>query len=167
MDRSNDWLVVMTKPKMEADARDHLVRQGYEAYLPLWPELKQRRGAWVKVDSPMFPRYLFVRQTYPEQSILPIRSTRGISQLVRFGTDPALASEQLIDDLQRLEAERKSEEQQLFPFKKGQRVEVTAGPFQGVSAEVLSCGQQRVILLLQVLGKVQRLEFDTKLCRAN
>ena len=55
--------------------------------------------------------------------------------------------------------------QDLTPFKKGDQVQVMDGPFKGVSAEVFSCGQQRVILLLQVLGKTQQLEFEASVCR--
>ncbi|MET0105819.1 MAG: transcription termination/antitermination NusG family protein [Sedimenticola sp.] len=167
MDRSRNWLVAMTKPKMENNARDHLVQQGFEVYLPLWVDSERRRNTWCHVEMPMFPRYLFVRPLYPEQSIAPIRSTRGISQLVRFGIKPAMAGEQLIIDIQKLEANRKEVAEQVVPFDKGQGVVVTAGPFQGVSAEVISCGQHRVILLMTVLGKSQQLEFDINLCRVN
>jgi transcriptional antiterminator RfaH len=165
MNQSLGWLVVMTKPKMEAEAKEHLIRQGFEAYLPLWVELKRRQGTWQEVQSPMFPRYLFVRPSYPEQSLAPIRSTRGVSQLVRFGMEPAWAGDDLISEIRQLERSRNEMRQGLTPFKKGDQVQVMDGPFKGVSAEVFSCGQQRVILLLQVLGKTQQLEFEARVCR--
>lgn len=167
MDRSRGWLLAMTKPKMEAHARDHLLRQEFEVYLPVWVDLKKQRGVWQRMEVPMFPRYLFVRPTSSEQSIAPIRSTHGVSQLVRFGTEPAMASQELIAEIRGLETARLGVGQSLTPFKKGQRVKVTRGPFYGVSAEVLSCDQERVILLLQILGKAQRLAFDSSLCRAD
>ena len=64
----SNWLVVMTKPRMENEAKEHLIRQDIEAYLPLWKELKKRSGAWKTTISPMFPRYLFARQSYEDQS---------------------------------------------------------------------------------------------------
>lgn len=164
MDQSFGWLVVMTKPKMETEAKEQLIRQGFEAYLPLWVELK-RRGNWQEVQSPMFPRYLFVRPSYPEQSLTPIRSTRGVSQLVRFGMEPAWADDGLISQIRQLERSRNELRQGLTPFKKGDQVQVMDGPFKGVSAKVFSCGQQRVVLLLQVLGKTQQLEFEASVCR--
>ena len=163
MSQSLGWLVVMTKPKMEAKAKAHLTRQGFEVYLPLWIDLKHRQGGWQKVQVPMFPRYLFVRPSYAVQSIAPIRSTRGVSQLVRFGIEPAWASEGLIQEIQQLEEAQKASDQNLKPFKKGDQVQVLDGPFKGVTAEVFSCDQQRVILLLQVLGKMQELEFEASL----
>jgi transcriptional antiterminator RfaH len=165
MEQSLGWLVVMTKPKMEAEAKEHLLRQGFDVYLPLWEELKHRQGAWQKVQSPMFPRYLFVRPSYAEQSLAPIRSTWGVSQLVRFGMKPAWAGEGLIHEIRKLEQSRHGIGQGLIPFKKGDQVQVLDGPFKGVSAEVFSCDQKRVILLLQVLGKTRQLEFDTGVCQ--
>ena len=166
MNQSLGWLVVMTKPKMEVAAKEHLIRQGFEVYLPFWFELKRRQGAWRKVQSPMFPRYLFVRTGYAEQSLAPIRSTWGVSQLVRFGIEPAWAGEDLIHQIRQLEHSRNRIGQDLTPFKKGDQVHVLDGPFKGVSAEVLSCDQQRVILLLQVLGTTQQIELSTNICQA-
>ncbi len=159
------WLVVMTKPKMEAEAKEHLIRQGFEVYLPLWVELKRLQVGWQKVQSPMFPRYLFVCPSHPEQSVAPIRSTRGISQLVRFGMEPAWADDELIKDIRQLEQSRSVAGQGLAPFNKGDQIQIMDGAFKGVSAEVLSCDLERVILLLQVLGKTQQLEFKASVCR--
>lgn len=156
----------MTKPRMEGKAKEHLVRQGFEVYLPLWFDLKRRQGAWQKAQAPMFPRYMFIRPGYADQSLAPIRSTWGVSQLVRFGMEPAWAGADLIHEIRQLERSRNRQGQGLTPFKKGDQVQILGGPFKGISAEVFSCDQQRVILLLQVLGKTQQLEFSANTCQA-
>ena len=161
----SDWLVVMTKPRMEAGAKVHLERQGFEVYLPTWIDLRRRSDGWQKVQTAMFPRYLFAKTVSAEQSISPIRSTRGVSQLVRFGTEPARASDVLIREIRRLEVVRNARVDQLKPFKPGDEVFITAGPFKDVPAEVLSSDQQRVILLMEVLGKTQQLEFEAGICQ--
>jgi transcriptional antiterminator RfaH len=112
----------------------------------------------------MFPRYLFTRPSHGEQSVSPIRSTRGVSQFVRFGAELAWASDGLIEEIRALEAARNDSGDELKPFKNGDQVLVMDGPFKGVTAEVLSSDQQRVILLLKVLGKTQ-LEFEARLCK--
>ena len=159
------WLVVMTKPRMEIEAKAHLLRQGFEVYLPMWVDLRRRSNDWQKVESAMFPRYLFVKPAHAEHSISPIRSTRGVSQLVRFGVEPAWASDSLIKAIRQMEAERNDRSDTLKPFKPGDNVMIMTGPFKGVSAEVLSSDQQRVILMLQVLGKTQQLEFEAGICQ--
>jgi len=161
----SDWLVVMTKPQMEIQAEVHLKRQGFLVYLPKWIDLKRRSTGWQKVESAMFPRYLFVKAAYLQQSIAPIRSTRGVSQLVRFGNQPARASAVLIKEIRLIESERRACGDSLKPFKSGDEVIVIDGPFKGISAKVLSSDQQRVILLLEVLGKNQQLEFQAELCQ--
>lgn len=113
----------------------------------------------------MFPRYLFVRPGHTDQSVAPIRSTWGVSQLVRFGTEPAWADACLINDIRQFERSRNILDQGMTPFAKGDQVQVLDGPFKGISADVLSCDQQRVILLLQVLGKTQHLEFPVNICQ--
>jgi transcriptional antiterminator RfaH len=165
MKQSIGWLVVMTKPKMETAAQEHLMRQGFEVYLPLWTELKRQRGVWQTIQAPMFPRYMFVRPGHAEQSLAPIRSTWGVSQLVRFGAEPAWAGEGLIHEIRQVERSQDRLRQGLTPFKKGDQVLVMHGPFKGVSAEVLSCDQQRVILLLQVLGRTQHIAFKANACQ--
>ena len=159
------WLVVMTKPRMEIEAKVHLLQQGYEVYLPMWVDLRRRSNNWQKVQSTMFPRYLFVKPAHAEHSISPIRSTLGVSQLVRFGVEPAWASDSLIKSIRQMEAERSDRGDILKPFKPGDAVMIMTGPFKGVSAEVLSSDQQRVILMLQVLGKTQQLECEAGICQ--
>ena len=42
------------------------------------------------VVEPVFPRYLFVRLDFGVTNLAPIRSTLGVSDLVRFGEQRAL-----------------------------------------------------------------------------
>lgn len=160
-----DWFVVVSKPAKEVVAQAQLENQGYHVYLPRWIEPKRRRGVFQPVIGPMFPRYLFVRPDHAEQSISPVRSTYGVSHLVRFGQAYAQASETLIDEIRALE---QSQEQGVVasPFKVGDVVEITEGAFRGISAKVLQCAESRVILLLEILGKPRELAFDVNVCRS-
>ena len=155
-----DWLLVMSKPRMEQDAIWHLNQQGYEAYAPRWEEVKRRAKGWQRVESAMFPRYLFVRPSYAEQDLRPIRSTRGVTQLVRFGSVPATISNGLVSSIKSMEAERLSRSQTLRAFEKGDTITIRSGPFAGVSAQVFSIEAERVVLLMQVINQQQKLVFD-------
>ena len=61
-----DWYVGFTKPRQEAVARDNLMRQGFEVYLPKYKVFK--RGQRSEVFEPMFPRYLMLSPENPERS---------------------------------------------------------------------------------------------------
>ena len=162
---NSSWFIVMTKPRMEIQTETNLKRQGFDVFFPIWVELRRRCNTWQKVQSAMFPRYLFVRPSSIEQSISPVKSTRGVSRLVFFGAQPAKASDKLINELRQLGVKLKAASDGLNPFKTGDEVVVSSGPFKGVSAKVLASDQERVILLFQFLGKLQRVELEAGICQ--
>ena len=158
---TNNWLVVMTKPRMEAEAEVQLGNQDFDVYLPRWVEMKRRANGWQRVESVMFPRYLFVRPKRPQQDLSVIRSTRGVIQMVRFGTQPAWAANALIEDIRAIEDSRFKPDADLAPFKKGQSIIVTDGPFKGVAAQVWSVVENRVVILFELMGKTQRITVES------
>jgi transcriptional antiterminator RfaH len=112
----------------------------------------------------MFPRYLFIRPLHDEQGIASVRSTVGVQQVVRFGTEFALASDSLISDVRTMEARLRGDPG-LLPFKTGDEVEITEGPFAGITAKVFACAENRVLLLFQLLGSIRKLGFSSDQCR--
>lgn len=162
----NKWFVVLTKPRMEYKAVEHLQRQGFRTYLPTWNQKKQVKSNWKIIQSPMFPRYLFLSTDHNEQSFSSIRSTYGVSQVVQFGQNYARVDGSLVDSIRKFERSQKIRVYQTqATFNKGDAVTLTAGPFKGVTAEVLACNEKRVILLLELLGKTQSLDVDVGLCQ--
>jgi transcription elongation factor/antiterminator RfaH len=93
------WYLIHTKPRQERIALTNLERQGYTCYLPLLRVEKIRRRKAEVVSEPLFARYLFVRLDTSDNgpSWAPIRSTLGVSQLVRFGTRPAKVEDHMVD----------------------------------------------------------------------
>jgi len=161
---ASPWYVVMSKPRGEELAHQQLANQGFDVYLPLCARAVRRRDRHFTVVLPMFPRYLFVRPSHEEQGIGSIRSTVGVQQLVRFGTEFAMASESLVADIKAMEARLRDGSDSL-PFKVGDEVEITEGAFAGVTAKVFACAESRVLLLFQLLGSIQKLGFSPDLCR--
>ena len=100
------WYVVETQPRAEDKAMHHLVRQGYEAYLPQY--LKRRSHAR-KVDwipTPLFPRYLFVALDVDLDQWSPISSTVGVKRMIFHGATPAPVPFGIIEGVQAREDER-------------------------------------------------------------
>mgnify|MGYP000091062149 CR=1 FL=1 len=83
------WYLVYSKPQQETVALRNLEQQDYHAYLPCLTEKKRVRGVYKSVTGPMFPRYLFIELDSQFDNWSPIRSTRGVSGLVRFGQQAA------------------------------------------------------------------------------
>lgn len=149
------WYLIHTKPREEARALENLERQGYRCFLPLLAVEKLRRGALVRVEEPLFPRYLFIELDADGsgQSWAPIRSTKGVSQLVRFGAEAAKVDERLIAALRGCDAEAPRP-----LFRPGDRVTIADGPFAGIEAVFeIADGERRAMVLVEILGKRARL----------
>ena len=161
------WYLIHTKPRQENVALINLERQGYECYLPQIRIERIRRGKAEVVTEPMFPRYLFIRLDSSNQgkSWLPIRSTLGVSQLVRFGSRAAQVDDALVDLLRSREQTRPTE----LLFNQGDIVMITTGPFAGIEAIYqTSDPERRAMILLEILSKPVSMHIDSAcLCKAN
>ena len=146
------WYLAYTKPRQEMVAQLNLRQQGFETYLPLFKVL--RRGAAGPVMEPMFPRYLLLRPGREGQSLGTVRSTRGVSGLVRFGVEPGTLAERVVDGIRAAEVARAQlDDAALQGLRAGQTVVFAGGPFQGLAGLVTSVSAQRVRVLLELLGR--------------
>ena len=150
------WYVIHTKPLGEAVAEVNLERQGYEVYLPRLLRPVRSRERWREAVVALFPRYLFLRLNEGQQSFGPVRSSKGVAEVVRFGARYAIVSDQVIADLHgradpdtglhRLRARS--------PFEAGGAVRVAAGPLDGLEGVFeREAGSERVVVLLNLLGR--------------
>ena len=156
------WYLVYTKPRQESVAEENLQRQGFDIWLPRLRVSRRRRGRWIEAVEAMFPRYLFIRLRPGDDNFAPIRSTRGVSGLVRVGADPARVPDPVVQALQQA---ADPETGLLNPgtrqFARGDLVEVLEGPFEGLRGVFqLQSGDERVLILLDVLGKANRVKLS-------
>ena len=87
----------------------------------------------------------------------PIRSTRGVNQIVRFDEHPLPVRDDIIEKIRARLAGPLPPEPYLQP---GQRVQITEGAFNQLEAIfIASSGDERVVLLLQIMQTEQKLEF--------
>jgi len=151
------WYVIQCKLREEVRALEHLERQGFACYLPTLNLEKLRHGRRLKVGEPLFPRYLFIRLSEISDNWHPIRSTRGVIQVVRFGECPTPVPERIIRAIQ----ERLTKNPPTIPhLKPGERVRITEGCFADLEAIfVANDGTERVFLLMEILHREQTLSF--------
>jgi transcriptional antiterminator RfaH len=158
------WYAVQTHPHCESKAMQHLIRQGFEVYLPRY--LKRRRHAR-RVDTvaaPLFPRYLFVAVDQLTQRWRAIRSTIGVTDLVRQGDQPATVADKVIHELRTHEDERgliRLQPRALFA--NGDKVIVVNGVFStclGLFEGMKD--KDRVSVLLELLGRKVRVLIDAE-----
>jgi len=158
------WYVIHTKVREEFRALENLQAQGFEVFLPTC-QVEKIQSAQVKlVTEPLFARYLFIKLSDVTSNWFPIRSTRGVAQLLRFGTnvEPVSIPNVVVDCLK----ERCTQEEPLHElFKQGEMLEITQGPFKGLfgffkKLQTLPDGLSRALVLVELLGTVQKLEIN-------
>jgi transcriptional antiterminator RfaH len=157
------WYVIQCKPREERRALENLERQSFRCYLPMLAVEKLRHGTVRAVPEPLFPGYLFVRLDELTDNWHSIRSTRGVIQLVRFREYPVPVPDSMIDGIRG----RLIGATPRIPYlKPGERVRITEGPFSDVEAIFIAKdGEERVVLLMNVLNREQRLSFPARTVR--
>jgi transcriptional antiterminator RfaH len=155
------WYVVHTKIRQEQTACENLTRQGYNVYLPRIKILKRSRGRQQAQYEPLFPRYIFLQPCSVAHSISPVRSTLGVSTIVRFGQEPAVMRPETLKSIRDFEAHRNdAPDEEISPFQPGVRIRVADGPLTGLEGLISGVSQQRVIVLMQLLGQDTRVSLS-------
>ncbi|WFE68775.1 transcriptional activator RfaH [Thiomicrospira sp. R3] len=129
----NRWYLIMTKPKQDALAEQNLTQQGYQVYSPKIKLQTPCRGKMRPQIHPLFPRYLFIQLCDENQNWAPIRSTKGVWQIVRFGNHLPTLDDAIIGQIQKQEAQQ-LETQGLAQLKNGDGIRIETGPFYGQQA---------------------------------
>ncbi|MCX7144181.1 MAG: transcription/translation regulatory transformer protein RfaH [Proteobacteria bacterium] len=156
------WYAVSCKPRQETVAEENLQRQGFQVYLPRIRIRHRRRGQWLDVVEALFPRYVFIRIDPRQRSTAPVRSTRGVLGLVRFGGQPAVVPDAVMEALQQREdAASGMHEDTRAQFSAGEQIKIVEGPLAGMEGVFTQQdGEKRVILLLDLLGKANKVKVD-------
>lgn len=154
------WLAIYTHPHKEAFVRDYLQAENLTVYLPQVRNKVQRADR--PSSRPFFPHYLFMKE--PDAEILAeLRWTPGIRKIVSFAGRPARIPDVVIQHLEaRLKTFESAEEE---TFKKGERVRIIRGPFEGMDAIFDSSlsGRDRVKVFFDLVNRMQvSVEMDKR-----
>lgn len=156
-----NWYAVYCKPKDDERAELHLARQDFEVFRPKHRVRRKRRGQMTTIVESLFPRYLFIHLDDIAENWAPIRSTRGVAGLVRWGdTIPALPAPVINCLLENVD------EVGCIPtppadYKPGDKLLIKSGPFAGHEGLFYARrSEDRVLLLLEVMGQQQKVPFE-------
>ncbi|WP_108125544.1 transcription termination/antitermination NusG family protein [Saccharospirillum mangrovi] len=155
------WYLVQCKPKEGFRAAEHLANQQIHCFHPTHRVRRRRAGQlhW-QVES-LFPHYLFVRLN-ADQSVAKVNSTRGVARLVNSLGRPLVVSDAIVASVIK-QCQVLNNEAPEPELKAGTVVTITEGCFKHLQAIVqMTRGEDRVVLLLQLLSKEQRLELPIK-----
>ncbi len=155
---SGYWGVVNTHAKAEDTAAAHLIRQGFEIFLPRHLKVRRHARRRDSVRAPLFPGYMFVWLDPERLGWRSIRSTVGVKSIVQFDEYPAAVPDAVIEEIRARQDEdglvRISDAAQ---YKSGDRLRVEQGPLTDVEGIfVTRRGFDRVVILFNLLGREVR-----------
>jgi transcriptional antiterminator RfaH len=158
------WFLVLTKPSSEQLARIHLDRQGFHTYLPRLHRTRIGHGRRRDSIVPLFPRYLFVRLEALRQTLAPIRSTRGVAGIVRFGEQAAEVAAGVIEALtRRADPVTGLHRLESRALRRGMPVSIVGGAFDGLEGIFeREEGDERSVILLSMLGRNTPVRMDSR-----
>lgn len=154
------WYAAHTKPQQERVALENLVRQGYGVYLPLLKTLVSRRNLQDVRFVPLFPRYIFFQPSHSEISIAPVRSTKGVTNIVQFGGRLAVLQPRTLQNIRAFERHQNAAGLvELSGLQPGEKILITAGPLAGLEGLVSAVSSKRVTVLMRLLGEQAQVQL--------
>lgn len=156
----DNWYLVYCRPKQELRAQQHLANIGFDSYVPTLLVKKQRARKLVDSKELLFPRYLFLNVDL-DTDLSVVKSTRGVTDFVRFGGKIARVPADLIKQLteQQIELQRSRADQQCFFA--GDQLNISEGPYAGLPALFdMADGDERSIVFINMLNQQVRLNIE-------
>jgi transcriptional antiterminator RfaH len=159
-----EWYAIQTKPHKEFMVRDALAHlEDVVAYLPAL-SVKPVNPRARKV-RPFFPGYLFAYVDLARVGVSAIQWNPGIVRVLGGGDQPIAIPSHVIDGIRgRVREVQQEESFALGRFRKGDRVRITTGPFEGFEAmfDARLGGQTRARILVEFLGRLSATEVDAR-----
>jgi transcriptional antiterminator RfaH len=162
------WYAVFTHPRGEGKVLEHLMRQGYSAYLPRYRTRASHARRQETVLQPLFPRHPFSGIDRESMRWRPILSSTGVADVVRAGDEPVAVPSSIVAAIRAREQaghfDRLSPQRSL---RLGELARVTAGAFGDMIGTLVELrDQDRIVVLLGWLGSLVRAELQTETVEA-
>ena len=151
----NNWYLIKTKPQQEVIATQNLTNQNFNVFFP--------KAVINNKTTPLFPSYLFIELDDKIQNWTPIRSTKGVSNFVRFGLSFAKVPNQIINLIKTQQQQTIEKMINICSHHKGDYLEIQTGAFKGQQAIFQNYNSSdRVTVLLKLIGQQQAITLDQR-----
>jgi transcriptional antiterminator RfaH len=147
------WIAVNTNPHRERLVIENLQRQGLKAYCPMIRKPRSHARRVETVLRPLFPGYLFVEAGAALKRWRPILTAHGVRAVVRTGDDLSFIDGAFVANLRMREVDG-AVVRPPSPYRVGQEVRISGGPFDGFISTILDLDDKdRLLVLLQVMHR--------------
>jgi len=150
-----NWYLIKTKSRQEAIATQNLTNQNFDVFFP--------KAVIKNKTTPLFPSYLFIELDDKTQNWTPIRSTKGVSNFVRFGLSFAKVPNQIINLIKTQQQQTIEKMIDICSHHKGDHLEIQTGVFKGQQVIFQNYNSNdRVTVLLKLIGQQQEIKLLEK-----
>ena len=152
------WYALQVRTGGELRLRTTLETKGYETFLPTYVEVRRYSDRLKKIDTPLFPGYIFSRLDITKR--LPILQTPDVHAIVSVCRVPQPLEESEIDAIRSVVTSGASALP--WPYLQvGDRVVVTFGPLKGVEGFLIKVkDQDKLVLSVNLLQRSLAVEID-------
>ena len=146
------WFVIRTKPNSERVAVAALKSQGFEIYFPVVeiPKSESKR-----LETPLFPGYIFVRHDLVINNWSYVQNLPGISGPIRFGGEVYKISDKVITRVMNMVKSINIDGGLWVRFRSGEIVSVNSGKIDSLAVVVDApkSPESRVRIMFEFLGR--------------
>lgn len=148
-----NWYAVQTRPRHEKKIDAQLQQKGIQTFLPLISEIHRWSDRNMRVESPLFPGYTFVRIAWTAAQRLSVLQITGVLRLVGNGCEGVPVEEREIDNIRTVLSANTPYSPHPF-LKAGQRVRIRGGCLDGIEGILLA--QKSGARLIVSIEAIQR-----------
>jgi transcriptional antiterminator RfaH len=152
-----NWYVVYTKPKWEKKVAEQLTKFGIECYCPTIIKMRQWSDRKKKVEVPLFNSYVFVRIDEVERNLV-FQSPGAVRYLFWLGK-PAIVKDDEIMTIKNWLEKPEILDLTVSPYQKGDKITLESGPFITQEAIVKDVKSNHLVLVLESLGCVLKMNY--------
>ncbi len=154
------WYALHTRSRFEQKVFDGLRGKELEAFLPRVQVMSRRKDRRQKILIPMIPGYVFVRSILTPEAYYPIIKTVGVVRMIGVQGKPVPANTDEIEALMILDGTDRTVQNRSY-MRKGDRVMIMEGPFQGLVGFYLhhKGKGRRVIISVELLHRSLEVEI--------
>jgi len=145
------WCVVHTQSRSERRAELNLRLQNYTVFAPFISRKVRHARQSKSVQSPLFPRYIFVKLDLGRDRWLNINGTAGVCELITVRDRPLPLPGGLVEALMTAHADPKDRDE---AFHVDKTVQLRGGPFAELIGRIAHVDDKgRVQVLLEIMGR--------------
>jgi len=157
------WHVLWTRSHCESSVHGHLAARGFHPFLPKVPTWSWRAGRRHRIETPLFPGYLFLNDALDRTSHVELRKTPGLAAVLGERWDrPEAVPAAEVDSIRRL-VESGAEVAPHPYLREGRRVRIAGGPLAGLEALLVRHRPDKglVVVSVHLLQRSVAVELDS------